>query len=258
MLQYMVGIKLRYKRCCEKDESAFVSKPLLWLLGGMASAVAGLWILLGFLFLSGTPPQVSSRPKKEFPRQLSQDIPAATSNFLDELVEDSRDEATPQKLQEEFEPPIPTDEPWQIAINAILTNDAEPVELSRRLAAALPGMPLEGQLEAAQHMVNLLGDEEYSTAGSVYFNHAMPEAVRRLVFEDFMNRTNTVKLPLLVRTLKEHGHPLRGQALENLQIYLGRDEGSDWMRWDTAVRESLEKERLEQEALQRASEPLSE
>jgi len=56
-----------------------------------------------------------------------------------------------------------------------------------------------------------------------------------------MNRPNTLKLPLLVRTLRESGHPLRNEAIENLQVYLGRDEGADWTRWDAAVRETLDR-----------------
>jgi hypothetical protein len=127
-------------------------------------------------------------------------------------------------------------------------NDGEPAMLSGRLASALPGLPLEGQMEAAQHMVNLLGDQEYSVAATVYFNSAMPEPVRRLVFEDFMNRPNAVKLPLLVRTLRETGHPFRNEALENLQVFIARDEGDDPSRWEVAVSQTLEQERKELES----------
>lgn len=128
-------------------------------------------------------------------------------------------------------------------------NDGEPALLSGRLAAALPGMPVEGQLEAAQHMVNLLGDEDYSVAANVYFNSAMPEQVRRLVFEDFMNRPNAVKLPLLVKTLRDYAHPMRVESFENLQVFIGRDEGEDPSRWELAVRQALEEERKELESL---------
>lgn len=46
----------------------------------------------------------------------------------------------------------------------------------------------------------------------------------------------------------ETGHPFRNEAMENLQVYIGRDEGEDWFRWDAVVRETLDKERREQEA----------
>jgi len=127
-------------------------------------------------------------------------------------------------------------------------NDGEPAMLSGRLASALPGLPPEGQMEAAQHMVNLLGDHEYLVAATVYFNSAIPEPVRRLVFEDFMNRPNAVKLPLLVRTLRERAHPMRNEALENLQVFIGRDEGDDPSRWEVAVSQTLEQERKELES----------
>lgn len=230
---------------------ASISKPFLWLLGGIGAAVIFLWVLLAFFLLSEKP----VKPEAPAPQQVAESVaparsePMGSAGFLDNLVEGSWDTAGSRDFTEEEDEPSPPDEPWQAAINSILTDDAEPVVLSKRLAVALPGMPLEGQLEAAQHMVNLLGDEEYVTAESIYFHAGMPDQVRRLVFEDFMNRPNALKLPLLVRTLREYGHPLRGEALENLQVYIGRDEGDDPNRWDAAVREALEKERLEQQAI---------
>jgi hypothetical protein len=43
---------------------------------------------------------------------------------------------------------------------------------------------------------------------------------------------------------------MRREAIDNLQVYIGRDEGEDWVRWDAAVRGTLERERREQEAAQ--------
>jgi len=63
-----------------------------------------------------------------------------------------------------------------------------------------------------------------------------------------MNRPNAVKLPLLVRTLRETGHPFRNEALENLQVFIGRDEGDDPSRWEVAVSQTLEQERKELES----------
>jgi len=229
--------------------AASISKPLAWMLGGIGAAVIFLWVLLAFFLLSEKPlkPDAPIPPVAESTPPARSE-PRESAGFLDNLVEGSWDTTETRDVTEE-DTPSPPDETWQAAINSILTDDAEPVVLSKRLAVALPGMPLEGQLEAAQHMVNLLGDEEYVTAESIYFHSGMPEQVRRLVFEDFMNRPNALKLPLLVRTLREYGHPLRGEALENLQVYIGRDEGDDPNRWDAAVREALEKERLEQQAI---------
>jgi len=228
-------------------EAAFVSKPLFKLLSVLVAVVVLLWFLVGFFLLSEMPatPKPQVAPVEKSPPG-SRPMAERSSNFLDNLVEESRGRAESANPVEENEEPIPPDEPWQVAINSILSTDAEPVVLSQRLAVALPGMPLEGQLEAAQHMVNLLGDDEYANAENIYFHNGHAEQVRRVIFEDFMNRPNTLKLPLLVRTLREYGHPMRREAIDNLQALLGRNEGEDANRWDFAVREALEKERREE------------
>jgi hypothetical protein len=232
---------------------AFASGRLLAILGGIAAVVILLWAGLAFLLFS-EPPDPLPRPLEPMTPRTAAESPARDSAFpppggtIYESPEDDQNDQTGGDSPDEE--PVVFEEAWQRTINAILTDDAEPSLLSGRLAAALPGMPLDGQLEAAQHMVNLLADEEYVTAETVYFNPSMAEPVRRLVFEDFMNRPNTLKLPLLVRTLRESGHPLRNEAIENLQVYLGRDEGTDWTRWDAAVRETLDRERREEEAME--------
>ena len=228
--------------------SALVSTRLAWLLGGIGSIIILLWLVLAFLFFS-EPSELIKIDAKPIKTENSSALETARENFSVPAPEDLRSAET-ITTSSAAPPPEPIEEPWQQVIQGILMNDGDPALLSGRLAAALSGMPPEGQLEAAQHMVNLLADEEYGTAEKVYLNPAMPEPVRRLVFEDFMNRPNSLKLPLLVRTLRETGHPMRREAIDNLQVYIGRDEGEDWLRWDAAVRETLERERREQEAAQ--------
>jgi hypothetical protein len=240
-------------KCCGKS-SSFAMNRLLWALAAIGSIVVLLWAGIVFMIFSG----------QEEPREVAQTV--ATPNSSERLSAPAAPErsialdafsSSPVSQENQAtqipNPPAAADGEggsWQQVIQGILMNDGEPAMLSGRLASALPGLPPEGQMEAAQHMVNLLGDQEYSVAATVYFNSAIPEPVRRLVFEDFMNRPNAVKLPLLVRTLRETGHPMRREAIENLQVYIGRDEGEDWVRWDAAVRETLERERREQDAAQ--------
>jgi hypothetical protein len=233
----------------------FIAGTPAWILGGISVLVLLLWGGLMFLFFTGPDniPPPPSGPVGESATESGEKAPrgleSAASGVYEQEVADSTPEPEPVTVAADsgLDAAAP---PWQGTINSILLDDAEPRVLSQRLAASLGTLPLEGQLEAAQHMVNLLADEEYSTAENIYFNPGMPEPVRRLVFEDFMNRPNTVKLPLLVRTLRDPGHPMRREAIDNLQVYIGRDEGEDWVRWDAAVRGTLERERREQEAAQ--------
>ena len=238
-------------KCCGKS-SGFAMNRLLWALAAIGSIVVLLWAGIVFMIFSG----------QEKPREVAQTMatPSSSERLSAPVAPESSiavDASSSSPVSQENQATQISNSPaaadgeggsWQQVIQGILMNDGEPAMLSGRLASALPGLPLEGQMEAAQHMVNLLGDQEYAVAATVYFNSAIPEPVRRLVFEDFMNRPNAVKLPLLVRTLRERAHPMRNEALENLQVFIGRDEGDDPSRWEVAVSQTLEQEWKELES----------
>jgi hypothetical protein len=237
----------------------FAAGKLVWILAGVSALVLLLWSGILFLLFTG-PDKVTPTASEPAAVAVPDNRQTTSSGFVSQspgVYEQEVSTYTPEPEPETAGADSGSDDAapsWQGTINSILMDDAEPRVLSQRLAASLGTLPPEGQLEAAQHMVNLLADEEYVTAENIYFNPAMPVPVRRLVFEDFMNRPNALKLPLLVRTLRDMGNPMRQEAIDNLQVYIGRDEGEDWVRWDAAVRESLEKERREQESLQATGE----
>jgi hypothetical protein len=222
--------------------SAFASKPVIWLLCGVSALVVSLWALLGFFFLSESSiPSKKANARRE--ESSSRTIPASSEANL------SSNDGSPKhetnftfQMAHEKEHHIFPDREWGVVINSILTDAAETSILSKRLAEVLKEFPLEGQLEAAQHMVNLLGDEDYFTAETVFFDNSISHQVRGVIFEDLMSRPNYVKLPLLVKTLRDFSHPLRREALENLQVYTGQDKDLDPQGWDLVVSEFLDKE----------------
>jgi hypothetical protein len=95
--------------------------------------------------------------------------------------------------------------------------------------------------------VNLLADSEYSLAEKIYFRESTPLAVQHVIFEDILNRPFALKLPLLVRSVNEYGHPLRKEAIENLRVHYGVDKGDDWLSWDSLFRETLSRTQAESE-----------
>ena len=144
--------------------------------------------------------------------------------------------------------------PWQTTVSLITSQNEPPNVVAARLAAALPTFPPEGQLETARQIVELQTDENYQVAEGLYFSPVTPQPVKMLIFEDLMNRANPLKLPLLVRTVGQPDHPLRPEALDNLQLFVGRDVGDDPAAWQSAVDATLAKQRLDQQAA-RASGP---
>jgi hypothetical protein len=219
---------------------------LAWWLGGVVFILIFLWGVLAWLIFSGSgsPPATQKAEARE-----SKIVKPHTNdlvNFKDEAQVSSLAPVAARPLPS-YDPTTENAEPvekiWETQINTILMQEIDIKEIANQIAVILPRLPLDGQLEASQHLVNLSADEDYSKAESVYFNAGLDPNVRRIVFEDLMNRPNAIKLPLLVRTLKEYGHPMRNEALENLQVLTGRNEGNDPARWDIVVQNALEEER---------------
>jgi hypothetical protein len=134
---------------------------------------------------------------------------------------------------------------WEAPINAILEAPEDNDQVVLRLAALVPTLPPDGQVEAAQHMVNLLDDENYQTALQMLLNPGMPTEVQEVIYSDILNRPNTVKLPALTALIGAPNHGLRDEALNTLQIFVGHDLGNNPLAWKSAVDEFLRQESLQ-------------
>jgi hypothetical protein len=134
----------------------------------------------------------------------------------------------------------------QNPVQKILISQDSPISIAKRLTLKLPELPPEGQIEAVRHIVRLLTDDEYQLAAEIYKDHRTPEAIRAIIYQDFMNRSNAIKLPLLIQTLQSPANPLYEDAIKNLQLFVGYDAGNAPAQWEIAVKEKLNQERNEQ------------
>jgi len=139
----------------------------------------------------------------------------------------------------------PPEVPWEIPINTILESPESNDQVALRLASLVPTLPPDGQVEAAQHMVNLLDDENYETALQMLLNPGMPTEVQEVIYSDILNRPNMVKLPALTALIGAPNHGLRDEALNTLQIFVGYDLGNNPLTWKSAVDEFLRQESLQ-------------
>ncbi|MEA3188653.1 MAG: hypothetical protein QOD99_2483 [Chthoniobacter sp.] len=103
----------------------------------------------------------------------------------------------------------------------------------------LPTLPEDGQVEAANHVTNLLPDENYSAAKPVLLNPGLAESVLSVFFTDLMNRSDQIKLRSFIEIAKIPNHPFHDEALEDLEIYLGENYGTDWTKWSSATEKYL-------------------
>lgn len=158
---------------------------------------------------------------------------------------------------EEPEEPM---QPWELSINKLLDSDDENNKVAAELAAILPTLPLEGQVEAVQHMVNLTEDDKYSLASNMLLNPAIHPDLRAVIWSDVLDRPNNVKMPVLLSLMNVPGHPSRSEAHLKLQEALGRDFGGDAALWSAPVqaflaREAEEEAKAEEEAAVQESAP---
>jgi len=120
--------------------------------------------------------------------------------------------------------------------------NAENSVTAQMLINMLPTLPAEGQAEAAQHISNLIEDKDYNRVLPLLRNASLPEEVQDVLVTDLMNRDETVKLPALLDVAKIPTHPYHEEALTDLQIFLDVDNGQDWGKWDSAVKQYLKKQ----------------
>jgi hypothetical protein len=103
---------------------------------------------------------------------------------------------------------------------------------------------VDGRVEALQHAVNLLADEDYAPMGQMLGDPKIPEDEVEILMRDVLNRPDALKLPLLLQVARTGGHVKAGEAREILEVLLGESYGDDWDKWQAGVDELL-KERPE-------------
>jgi len=116
---------------------------------------------------------------------------------------------------------------------------SEPGVKAKQLLELLPRIPEAGQAETAQHIANLLADEDYPAFGAWFTNTNTAVAVQEVVLADLLNRPNAIKLPLLLEAVRTPQHAKATEARELLELYLEKDYGSDWEAWQKALEDWL-------------------
>jgi hypothetical protein len=222
------------------------NSPFFWPVLLVFVAVA---LATALLLFWDQPTELAARPPDQTPvtasrKTLSGDGFGATDAFSpgSGLLGGSGTPVT-DDLSPEFEEP---GQPWEMAINQFLDSDEDNDKVAASLAALAPTLPLEGQVEAIQHMVNLLDDEQYALAQNMVMNPGLHPDVREVLFSDVLDRPNAVKLPVLLALLSSPGHPLRTEAHTNLQAVIGQDLGQSPMLWSQPVQAFLEREAAEE------------
>ena len=218
------------------------NRPLIFLACAVLLIVGGtLWFLN-----SGpvTPTLATATPTPAVPVKVTTPVPRESPTASRPVASTERSaapqtpKATPRPLQD-----------WELKIDEVLRSNADETQTAQILINMLPTLPAEGQSEAAQHISNLILDDQYSRVLPLVKNPNLPEDVLDVFVTDLMNRDDAVKLPALLDIAKIPNHPHHEEALTDLEIFLDADiPPNDWGRWDSAVKEYLRKQAAEEAA----------
>lgn len=132
---------------------------------------------------------------------------------------------------DEMQPPAG----WEQKLDDILISDTDEANKAAQILALMPTATEEGKVELAQHLVNLVQDENYTSVGDLLSNPTTPKDVSNVLMNDLLNRNNNLKLPLLLAVARNDDHPLKSEAKDLLELFIQEDKGTNWTDWETAV-----------------------
>lgn len=199
----------------------------LVLAGLLLTVAAALW----YLGRTDHPSSVSVAAKK------SEVAPEAPS-----LVVSSETKVTTPPVEKPVEPPKPGDVAmWELKIDEALRSNAEPAAIAKVLLQQVPSLPGPGQLESARHIANLIADKDYLSVMPYVRNVQLDPGFQEVIVAESLNRPDAVKLPVLLAAAQTPKHPMAETAKSTLAFLLDANFGEDWGKWETAVKDALQK-----------------
>ncbi len=129
----------------------------------------------------------------------------------------------------------PANTNWEDKIDDIVGSDDADTNKVKQLFALFPTLPPDGQEEVAQHLSNLVEDDNYGPLGDLLKNSSLPEGVLDELLADLLNRPNSLKLPLLLSVAQEPDNAKHDEAKDLLELYLGDDYGTNWSTWQSTM-----------------------
>src|SRR5437867_4966494 len=203
---------------------------VLWILG-LAAAVLLIGVGIGWVATRKTTADARTSERKS--PSINPEVPTRVPFFSTN--------ARPHRALSSNKTPSPTATAtnlitdWEDKLDDILGSEGQDTDKAKQMLAMFPRLPEDGQVEVAQHVSNLLPDQEYASLGKLLLDSKLPEAVLDVLIVDVLNRPNSLKLPLLLEVAREPQHPKAAEAKDLLELYLEEDYGTDWNKWQAKL-----------------------
>jgi hypothetical protein len=124
---------------------------------------------------------------------------------------------------------------WEEKVDDILGSTNSEPDKARQMLELFPQLPAEGQVAVAQHLSNLVPDQDYRLLHASLTNTALPEEVLDVLLDDTLNRPNSLKLPALLEVARNPQNPKAAEAKDFLELFLEEDYGNDWDKWQASM-----------------------
>jgi hypothetical protein len=160
------------------------------------------------------------------------------------ISEEDKREPEPAPPEVPLAPPLALEQgtlPWEEKIESVLRDGSlNNTAKARRLVAMFPELPADALATAAEECIARLPDADYNAVALPFIaNPQTHGAVANVFFADLMERPDAITLPALLRIAQIQNHPYAKFSRENLRLLLDEDFGSDWPKWDAAIRTAL-------------------
>ena len=192
-------------------------KGRIFLIVAAAAAAAAAVLFLrpqpGEVPESGRPaPKAAAAPAAAGSKQVPEVTPAtATTKAAD-------DEGEPEPEPTEEEKAEAAEQARVDAFDALVDRWMEPSEKSVTMedvdafSAAFRAVPEKSREDGIRRALNLVPDENALLLAGVLMDKSQPKDIVELVFNDVLNRSEEVKLPILRQILKDRSHPCWADA----------------------------------------------
>ena len=174
-----------------------------------------------------TTPAETSRETRPAPIEIEPSVPRSTDRIPTANAKLPPATAAVAPTQ----PSVPAEDPngkiadWEQRIDDVLTGQEDEALKAKKLLDVFDRLPEDGQVEAAQHISNLLPDEQYAELAKRLKDPKTPEAVLEVLMTDELNRPNQLKLDTLFEVARAPGHPKGEEARDVLEVFL---DDVDW------------------------------
>lgn len=126
----------------------------------------------------------------------------------------------------------------KLAGNLEMGDDRKALALLNKVYT-LPDEP--AKVVAVEHATKLMSDEQFKQSKSqiMSLNDTGSEDMKDAILRDILTRAENVRMPALVDLLRRPAYAGQQEVREILEAYLDVDYGTDFPKWDAAVRQWL-------------------